>query len=52
MPNLSFWKTTLAKLAGLVAMIVLVTGAQAQSQYDKVLLEKKLVVGAQEGTAP
>ena len=50
--KLRFWKVTLAKLVGLLSMVILVTGAHAQSKYDKVLQEKKLVVGAQEGTAP
>jgi len=42
MLKLFFWKMTLAKLVGLLSIVILVTGAQAQSKYDKVLQEKKI----------
>ena len=45
-------KTTGWALLGAVASFAFATGASAQSKYDKVLQEKKLIVGAQEGTAP
>lgn len=45
-------RLALTCLFGLAASIVLSSAAQAQSKYDKVLQEKKIVVGAQEGTAP
>ncbi|MCA3261721.1 MAG: transporter substrate-binding domain-containing protein [Telmatospirillum sp.] len=41
-----------AVLASLVALAAFGTDAAAQSKYDKVLREKRLVVGAQEGTPP
>lgn len=45
-------KTTGWALLGAVASLAFATSAFAQSKYDKVLQEKKLIVGAQEGTAP
>ncbi len=45
-------KTTGWALLGAVASFAFATGASAQSKYDKVLQERKLIVGAQEGTAP
>jgi len=39
-------------LLGCAALIAFSPAVHAQSRYDKVVKEKKLVVGAQEGTAP
>ena len=45
-------KTTGWALLFAAALLTSTTLAHAQSKYDKVLQEKKLVVGAQEGTPP
>lgn len=47
-----FMKTAASGLIALAALLVFATTAHAQSKYDKVIKEKKLVVGAQEGTPP
>jgi ABC-type amino acid transport substrate-binding protein len=49
--NLLLKKATIG-LLGFGALFALPTPGVAQSKYDKVVKEKKLVVGAQEGTAP
>ena len=48
----SMLKPSMWSLYCLALLLVLPAAANAQSKYDKVLQEKKLVVGAQEGSAP
>jgi ABC-type amino acid transport substrate-binding protein len=47
-----FFKKAALGLLGCAALVALSPSVHAQSRYDKVVNEKKLVVGAQEGTAP